>query len=929
MGAHSGNQRGLRDASELYKDGQQAHDGFLWLAGGLIVGYLVQKTRVASLTIGGIDYTSAFIEFQVSDSSANRQGFVSTTGTLKLGQRPGGTEVEDYSRAKFKRGVPVILDIQTEGGAAVRHPRGYLYVISTGYDIESEQLEIELGCRITLARIIDDASTILPLVPIPLDEAQRTVANCAASFQSAGLCLYQDNQGNLQTRNFFSGDSYSTTAAGQWTSVLGETALSASPLALSGAIPDEIKLSWNVPEALEGASSDTTDTSTTTNYYFLSYPATTYVRALGEACYTSTEAGGYTGFYRDPVRVLADSNVSDLTVLPTIDGVALSESDRVLLVSQNNKKDNGIWIAKLGGWERPAKSRISPGTWVEVAQGDTFAGQYWEMTTENWYLFNGQSEQEWEQFDNESITAIACSDDVETSSNEVSNGGCGNNIDAPRGITTTIGGAYFTDQPISCNTTWTAQAAPTYISVVSQETSTSYYDAPGGQISRTRVERYGPLVEVQSQFYADRYATCAARYASICDPGGGCEFTGTGMFLVGYTETNYSYAPGSNELVEQTVSEYKSLFELAQTEDWRAGVLDGVPYQFNESFDTQYKDQFILYSFTRTRYSEEGGRNIEITESYVSNSSRGVGLKEIQSALRGIKTVSKRVSRTKSSLADRPDSVNSISTSTTSKSGTIRLVDGKYITPPAEAGPYIAEESIPLPLLFNTQAEIDAIVDSYSFYIQKFSKGDSYGVSIAEALRPEIVTNWVPGMPFRYSDPANGKVLALRMDACTWGVSRDEAIVATNGIWIGDSNGTVTVGSNLVGDSQPDMTATQGRLHGVGGSGTPTPPTNSTPPAPPSVDGETTVEAGAIAFEVDVFIDASTSLFTYTEDGVLPIVEEEYQSTVHPTFLVNVIGAVYTAGSLLETTASGGIPLEYGGSLVTDTGTLVDEDLFA
>ena len=68
------------------------------------MGYIVQKTRASQLLIGGVDYTSSLIDFQVTDTSAYKNGLVTTTGTVSLGQRPGGANIEDYDRNIFKRG---------------------------------------------------------------------------------------------------------------------------------------------------------------------------------------------------------------------------------------------------------------------------------------------------------------------------------------------------------------------------------------------------------------------------------------------------------------------------------------------------------------------------------------------------------------------------------------------------------------------------------------------------------------------------------------------------------------------------------------------------------------------------------------------------------------------------------------------------------
>ncbi len=243
------------------------------------MAYIIQKSRAAQLLIGETDYTSSLISFQVSDSGAFKKGLMTTSGTVILGQRAGVGEIEDYDRNMFKRGQVVKLDITNPDGGTYRHPRGLLYVVSTSYDVEKEQLLIEVGCQLSLAYLTDDAKDILGLVPIPLDPAQQTVQNCAASFASAGEILYQDNQGNLSSHGFFSGDSLSGVEGGSWVSVLGETALSVAPLQSSGAIPDEIQLSYQVPEdTLAEDESGKVDATTETSRYFINYPATIWKR---------------------------------------------------------------------------------------------------------------------------------------------------------------------------------------------------------------------------------------------------------------------------------------------------------------------------------------------------------------------------------------------------------------------------------------------------------------------------------------------------------------------------------------------------------------------------------------------------------------------------------------------------------------------------
>ena len=169
-------------------------------------------------------------------------------------------------------------------------------------------------------------------------------------------------------------------------------------------------------------------------------------------------------------------------------------------------------------------------------------------------------------------------------------------------------------------------------------------------------------------------------------------------------------------------------------------------------------------------------------------------------------------------------------------------------------------------------------------------------------------------MPFRYYDPSKDTLLAMRMDATSWGVSTDESAFVTNGIWIGESNATVVLPENLQGNSRPDM----------GQGGTP-------PPAvtPPSVDGETGVDSGTFAWIVDVHFGTAVNVLAPGKDGVIPPLPSSYAEK--PQFMIGVMveGFIVGPGDVLETEGNGGVPLEANGNLVVVGATIVDSDLFA
>lgn len=741
------------------------------------MAYLVNQTRLHSLTINGVDYTASMVSWQASDSTANKAGLISTTGTLVLGQKPGGYDVEDYDRDNFKRGASVVLQVTYPSGTTERHPRGLLYVLATSYDPEANELSIDIGCRLALAKLTEDVNFLLGLVPVHLDATQRSYQNISAAFTSVGQYLYQDNQGNLISGVFFDGDSTESTAQGEWTSVLGVTALSAKPLAGTAPIPDEIELSYRIPaDSIADDQSGKIDIEETTSYYYISYPATIYQR--------EKPAGG----------------------LPDVRNTATSQ----------------------------------PST------GSTSA--------------------------------------------------CGNTPPAPPEAI-----------PIpSCNEGYTLVQTPQIIPALRKETRRTEYAGPAGQVSRIYTEVRGPALEANQQYFADKYAYCRNTWATACQPNGSCPLEGTQEIKLSYSE-QINYYDRSNALVKTVVDTYVPTLSGAQPFNWRSGVVNGVAQNFQTlSLTTMYRTTSVI-----TEYSYSENSTTQETTTYTSITARQSGISGNIDALAGVKTFVRRISTTISANPLVPDMVNSATTNTVDRTRKIRLFSGRYTTPPAESGPYVIKEQVPVPLLFTSAAQISAAVAAYSNHLERFIKGDAFGLQIAEAMREEICTNWYPGMPFRYYDSRKNKLLAMRMDSTAWGVDGEGSALVTNGIWIGYSNGTVTVPSNLVGDSRPDM----------GGGGTP--PVG--PGAPPSVGGETAVDNGAFAFDVDVFfgLDAPVDVI----EAIIPAPASE-EISLEQAFTCFVGGLVVTAGDLLATDSSGGIHQDYLGSLVTVNATIVQANIF-
>lgn len=103
---------------------------------------------------------------------------------------------------------------------------------------------------------------------------------------------------------------------------------------------------------------------------------------------TSDRRNGVIGDYaiKTPVLVATTANIT-LSGLQTIDGVTLTEGDRVLVKSQSTTADNGIYEADTGTWNRAADFDgpfdIVKGTLIPVTNGTLYAASYWFVATAN------------------------------------------------------------------------------------------------------------------------------------------------------------------------------------------------------------------------------------------------------------------------------------------------------------------------------------------------------------------------------------------------------------------------------------------------------------------------------------------------------------------------------------------------------------------
>ena len=106
-------------------------------------------------------------------------------------------------------------------------------------------------------------------------------------------------------------------------------------------------------------------------------------------------------------RAISTSNVTLSGGAPaTVDGVSLSQGDRVLVIGQTNKAQNGIYnVATVGTgsngtWNRTKDADdandITAGTQVSVTEGTTYGDTVWKLTTDGTITI-GTTDQDWEQ----------------------------------------------------------------------------------------------------------------------------------------------------------------------------------------------------------------------------------------------------------------------------------------------------------------------------------------------------------------------------------------------------------------------------------------------------------------------------------------------------------------------------------------------------
>lgn len=506
---------------------------------------------------------------------------------------------------------------------------------------------------------------------------------------------------------------------------------------------------------------------------------------------------------------------------------------------------------------------------------------------------------------------------------------------SPKVTSCGVGGEPAGNEDAACDDNYNVVSEPLLVNARKLQTSVTYYEGPGGQTSLVDQVEYGPAILLNNQYYADEFSWCRTQWSSDCLPNGGCT-TERGMteVLLYHNLTEYTYgADGEVKSVRQ--ERWLPKLSLAETDDWRAGANTGTGTvtEFNDL--TAWATQMIRVNARLTEYEYTSNGSIETTRSYRTTGGEGPvsNLSEASlDAYNGTLTTTKRTSKTTTTNPPRPDQITSPVSETAEGESKLFLSGAGYITPPNGAGPYIEEESVPVPLIFKegSSLTVEDALSTYENYLIKFTMGDFYGVTVSESVREDIISGWSPNKAFRYADTKKNKILAMRMDSATWGVTTEEAVVSFNGIWLGTSNGTLTLPENLLGNSLPDMS-----VPSTGGGNpnvTPPPVPPGTTPTPPSIEDETAVVADPLTFTINVNLGFDGGIGQTSENSPIrpPLLSDaDRTSSVDWTTIVWVEGISVEAGDLLGVNPDGSIPVSYLGSLVVADATTVNGDLFA
>lgn len=465
-------------------------------------------------------------------------------------------------------------------------------------------------------------------------------------------------------------------------------------------------------------------------------------------------------------------------------------------------------------------------------------------------------------------------------------------------------------------------------SVTKTQESQRRYTGPGGSVGTEISITRGVACEVMGGYYAERYSWELARNNYVDN---GIRLKGLNMVIQDRSERTYTYGTGGE--VKKVVNKtYKNLIGAMTQNDWRSGLgqtqsgysPSGPSGGGSRGFLTTIPDdQLYLDTITTTEYFYYDDKTVEETTTLKSSAKcNDVGIypptgprtqQNIDADNNGTEEFSRRTSAGGLLNPDQPPRTGEGGGGTTTRSATYTQESSKYT--PTAAGSVTYSGTIPYTSPEWTEARSREITAGYTKHLQAFIEGDAAGIRVAETMRPEIF-DYYPGMPFSYYDRQNQKLIKLRMNGTGWAMSATDAVVSTDGIFIGISNGVVDIGSNVPAATGDRATFAFDNYQ------------------TPTIGDESIVDQGR-PYDVEEYIalDIFLALGSYTgnaDDGLGVITDWG----TPPEILFNPNDQVYVSGmtvskeaELLEVDGIGSIP-EFGDSILESGDGVLIPDLF-
>lgn len=705
--------------------------------------YLINSTRLTRVLIGGSDFTDSVGEITLSDSSGIKNGLIATDGEIELGFRPGSPIRDDYRRNTFARGTPVDLFVGFPDGTELRHPRGKLYIIDSQFDPQEESFVLSVGCQMALNALNGTTADLKDLVNLYVPETREGYTSVSQALATEGKIAWYDNTGTLQCEEMWKGETQTSSPSAEWVSVFGVTCLAIASLDGRSIQSDRKK---------KGSPYD----------------------------------GG------DPDNIDLDYDYTDGEIDPDTGEVDNPEDDDDKLEEEQTLIKSDYFVS----YPAIYYERIPPEELQEEDDPEDPDEDPDDPADDDGMDDLGDPEDDLGLDDPRPS-------DCDTELTETENPAKGGNSDGDGGSgdgpTSGPGGTQNGDT--NCMSKYRTARRPLYVGVSSRQETTTYYKGPAGARNRILMEKYGPALEANNQFFGDKFQLCRQSWATRCSPNGQCPTRdGEKMVLLERSDTRVEFSP-DGAIIAEIRDTYKTRLSAAQPDDWRSSVEDGkiVGFRTPKNPYGMYRDQRVTVVY---EYPKRGTKRT--TTTYTSITSRGTGLGRNNAemdALNGIVTTV--VERSFSNVLNAEQPPNQADPEPPLESGNTQVNFPKHDKSgnPNSSGTFVYKETIPYPIMITKDSGLtkDGVLNKYEDYIRRCIKGSSLGLRIGEALRPEIVEAWKPTVSFRFYDPRYDTLISMRGDAHTWSLTTESCEFTVDGLNVGFSNGTVNIPDNLLG----------------------------------------------------------------------------------------------------------------------------------